>query len=196
MHVPVPRRPFMIVRKTAAQQELRPTSPDHIHTPEQVGQGSRRAAFWIRNDFSATPIFDMPQKPTSQFRVNPTIVRLKRFVVRDLLPFLIRPFEGGAEERPLMNGLKQIAGTLRAMGVPPGDSIVNQIGSEFRVLFCAAAVPGKMKAQPRHNPIDPVKSISDLIREPPRERAATAALRRVVAFCKRLGISRIKRSFL
>jgi hypothetical protein len=140
--------------------------------------------------------FNMPQKPTFQSGVNPAIVRLKRFVVRDLLPFLIRPFEGAAEERPLTNGLKQIAGTLRAMGVLPEDSIVNQIGSEFRVLFCAAAVPGKMKAQPRRIPIDPVKSISDLIREPPRESAATAALRRVVALCKRLVISRIRRSIL
>jgi hypothetical protein len=82
------------------------------------------------------------------------------------------------------------------MGVPPEDSIVNQIGSEFRVLFCAAAVPGKMKAQRRRSPIDPVKSISDLIREPPRNNAAAAALRRVVALCKRLIISRLKRSFL
>jgi hypothetical protein len=122
-------------------------------------------------------------------------MRLRRFVVRDLLPFLIRPFEGAAEERPLTNGLKQIAGTLRAMGVLPEDSAVNQIGSEFRVLFCAAAPTGEIKAQPRRSPIDPVKSISDLIREPPRESAATAALRRVVAFCKRLVISRLRRSF-
>ena len=127
---------------------------------------------------------------------NSTIIRLKRFVVRDLLPFLIRPFEGAAEERPLTNGLKQIAQTLRAMGVPPEDSIVNQIGSEFRVLFCAAALPCKMKARPRRSAIDPVKSISDMIREPPRNNAAAAALRRVVALCKRLFNSRIRRSFL
>jgi hypothetical protein len=76
---------------------------------------------------------------------------LKRFVVRKLLPFLLRPFEGAAEQRSLMDGLKQIAGTLRAMGVLPEDPIVKQIGSEFQLLFCGAAPPDKMKSrQDRH----------------------------------------------
>ncbi len=138
----------------------------------------------------------MPKKRISQFRVGPAIVRLRRFAVGYALPFVIRPFEGAAEERPLTHGLQQIAGTLRAMGVLPEDSIVRQIGSEFRVLFCAPARPGKMKSQPRGSAIDPVKSIADLIREPPRSSAAADAFRRFVALCKRLIISRISRSFL
>jgi hypothetical protein len=89
----------------------------------------------------------MPRKPTSQFGMGP----LKRFVVRKLLPFLLRPFEGAAEQRSLTDGLKQIAGTLRAMGVLPEDPIVKQIGSEFQLLFCGAAPPDKMKSrQDRH----------------------------------------------
>ena len=128
----------------------------------------------------------MPQKPISQFRVSPAIVRLRRFAVRYVLPFVIGPFEGAAEERPLTHGLQQIAGTLRAMGVLPEDSIVRQIGSEFRVLFCAPARPGKMKSQPRGSRVDPVKSISDLLREPPRSSAAAAPLKRFVALCRRL----------
>src|SRR5271166_2802204 len=138
----------------------------------------------------------MTQKPTYQFRVRPAIAPLRRFAVRYLLPFLVRPFEGAAEERSLVHGLKQIAGTLGAMGVLPEDSIVKQIGSEFRLLFCAAALAGKMNSQARSSLIDPVKSISDLLREPPKSSAATAALTRFVALCKRLIISRIRRSFL
>ena len=76
----------------------------------------------------------MPQKPVSQFRASPAIMRLRRFAGRYVLPIVIRPFEGAAEERPLTHGLKQIAGTLRGMGVLPEDSIVRQIGSEFQVL--------------------------------------------------------------
>ena len=98
----------------------------------------------------------MPQKPISQFGVSPAISLLRRFAVRYLQPFLVRPFEGMAEERPLTHGLKQIAGTLRAMGVQPEDSIVKQIGSEFRLLFCAA-LTGKMKSQPRRQPYRPRK---------------------------------------
>jgi hypothetical protein len=113
--------------------------------------------------------------------------------VRYLLPFLVRPFQGAAEERPLTDGLKQIAGTLRAMGALPEDPIVKQIGSEFRQLFCAAA---KMKSQPGDSLIDPLKSISDMLREPlpqTRSSAAAAALRRFVALCKRPILSRSRR---
>jgi hypothetical protein len=138
----------------------------------------------------------MPQKPISQFRVSPAIARLRRFAVRYVLPFVIRPFEGAAEERPLTHGLEQIAGTLRGMGVLAEDSIVSQIGSEFRVLFCADAPPGKMKSQPRGGPIDPVKSISDLLREPPGSSAKAAALWRFLALWKRLIISRANRPFV
>ena len=131
----------------------------------------------------------MTQKPTYQFRVRPAITPLRRFAVRYLLPFLVRPFEGAAEERSLTHGLKQIAGTLGAMGVLPEDSIVKQIGSEFRLLFCSATLAGKMNSQTRGSLIDPVKSISDLLREPPRSSPAAAALTRFVACCKRLIIS-------
>jgi hypothetical protein len=119
--------------------------------------------------------------------------------VRYIQLFLFRPFQGAAEERPLADGLKQIAGTLRAMGALPEDSIVKQIGSEFRLLFCTAAPAGKMKSQPRGSLIDPVKSISDMLREPPaqtRSSAAAAALRRFVALCKRPILSRLRRSLL
>jgi hypothetical protein len=133
---------------------------------------------------------------TSKFRASSVIVRLRRFVGRDLLPILIRPFEGAAEEKPLAHGLTQIAGTLRTMGVQPDDSVVKQIGSEFEVLFCASAAPGKINARPRCSPIDPVKSISDLIREPPRQSTAAAALQRFITFCKRRIITRMRRSFL
>jgi hypothetical protein len=142
-----------------------------------------------------TSIFNMPQKPIFQFGVSPAIALLRRFV-RHMRPFLVRPFEGAAEERPLTDGLKQIARTLQAMGALPEDQIVKQIGSEFRQLFCPAA---KMKSQPGDSLIDPVKSISDLLREPPpeaRSRAAAAALRRFVALCKRPILSRSRRSFL
>jgi hypothetical protein len=123
------------------------------------------------------------------------IAPLRRFAGRYLLPFLIRPFEGAAEERPLTHGLNQIAGTLQAMGVLPEDSIVTQIGSEFRRLFCTPALAGKMKSQPRGCPIDPVKSISDLLRKPPKSSAAPAALRRFVALWKRRILSRSRRFF-
>ena len=109
---------------------------------------------------------------------------LKRFVVRTLRPFLLGPFEGAAEERSLTDGLKQIAGTLRAMGVLPEDPIVEQIGSEFRLLFCAGTRASKMKPQPRGSLIDPVEVISDLLREPRRQtgsRAVAGALRRFAA---------------
>jgi hypothetical protein len=120
---------------------------------------------------------------------------LKRFVVRSLQPFLLRPFEGAAEQRSLTDGLKQIAGTLRAMGVLAEDPIVKQIGSEFRLLFCAGAPAGKTKPEPRGSLIDPAKSISDMLREPlPRTSAAT--LRRFVALSQRRILSRLKRSFL
>ena len=141
----------------------------------------------------------MPQKPTSQFGMSPAIVPLRRFAMRYVQPFLVRPFEGAAEIRPLTDGLKQIAGTLRAMGVLPEDSFVKQIGSEFRLLFCAAAPAGKIKPRPRGRLIDPVKSISDLLREPPtqtRSSASAAALRRFVALCQRPILSRLRRSFL
>jgi hypothetical protein len=114
-------------------------------------------------------------------------------------PFLLRPFEGAAEERSLTDGLKQIAGTLRAMGVSAEDQIVKQIGSEFRLLFCAAASADKMKPQPRSRFIDPADSISDLLLEPsPRIRrsGAAAALSQFVAFCRRPILSRSRRSFL
>src|ERR1700751_1091832 len=123
----------------------------------------------------------MPQKPIFQFGVRSAILRLRRFAGRYVLPFVIRPFEGAAEERPLTHGLKQIAATLGTMGVLPEDSIVRQIGSEFRVLFCAPALSGNMKPQARGGPIDPVKTISDLLREPPRTSYAAAALRRFIA---------------
>jgi len=137
----------------------------------------------------------MSQKPASHFKGRPSIVRLRRFVERDLLPILIRPFEGAAEERPLTHGLTQIAGTLRRMGIQPDDSIVKQIGSEFEVLFCAAAAPGEMNARPHRSPIDPAKSISDLIRQPPKKSAAAAALQQFITFCKRQIITRMRRSF-
>jgi hypothetical protein len=94
---------------------------------------------------SADVDFNMPQRPISQFRVSPTIVQLRRFAGRYVLPFVVRPFEGAAEQRPLTHGLQQIAGTIRAMGVLPEDSIVRQIGSEFRVLFCAPALLGGLR---------------------------------------------------
>jgi hypothetical protein len=133
---------------------------------------------------------------TSKFRASSAIARLRRFVERDLLPILIRPFEGAAEERPLAHGLTQIAGTLRTMGIQPDDSLVKQIGSEFEMLFCAAAAPGKLNARPQRSPIDPAKSISDLIRQPPRRSAAVAALQRFITFCNRRIITRMRRSFL
>jgi hypothetical protein len=136
----------------------------------------------------------MPRKPTSQFGVSPTLAPLRRFALRCVLLFLVRPFERAAGERPLADGLEQIAGTLRAVGVLPEDSIVKQIGSEFRLLFCAAAPAAKIKSQPGDNLIDPVTSISDLLREPPRRSAA--ALRRFFALCKRGILSRLRRSFL
>ena len=86
--------------------------------------------------------------------------------------------------------------TLRAMGTVPEDPIVKQIGSEFRMLFCPAASAAKMKSQPGASPIDPAKSISDLLREPPRTSAAAAALRKFVALCRRAILSRLRRSFL
>jgi len=124
---------------------------------------------------------------------------LKRFVVRGMQPFLLRPFEGAADERSLADGLKQIAGTLRAMGVLPEDPIVKQIGSEFQLLFCAPASAGRTKTQPPGSLADPVKSISDLIRELPRQTissAVAAALRRSVVLYKRPILSRSKRSLL
>jgi hypothetical protein len=114
-------------------------------------------------------------------------------------PFLVRPFEGAAEERPLTDGLKQIAGTLQTMGALPEDQVVKQIGSEFRLLFCPSAPAGKMGSQPRGSLIDPIKLISELLREPVREatsRAVAAALRRFVARCKRSILSQFSRSFL
>jgi hypothetical protein len=140
----------------------------------------------------------MPRKLTFQFEVSPTITLLRRFV-RHMRPFLVRPFEGAAEERPLTDGLKQIAGTLQAMGALPADQVVKQIGSEFRLLFCPSAQASKMGSQPRGSLIDPIKLISELLREPAREarsRAVAAALRRYVARCKRSILSRFSRSFL
>ena len=142
-----------------------------------------------------TSIFNMPRKLTFQFGMSPTITLLRRFV-RHMRPFLVRPFEGAAEERPLTDGLKQIAGTLQAMGALPEDKVVTQIGSEFRLLFCAGAPLDKMKSRPRGSLVDPVESISDLLREPPRTSAAAAALRRFVALCRRAILSRLRRSFL
>jgi len=135
----------------------------------------------------------MPQKPASQFGVRPAIAPLRRFALRCVLLFLVRPFEGEPEEGPLADGMEQIAGTLRAMGTVPEDPIVKQIGSHFQLLFCAAA---GMRSQPGDTLIDPAKSISDLLREPPRTSAAAAALRRFVALCKRAILSRLRRSFL
>jgi hypothetical protein len=146
--------------------------------------------------FALTSIFNMPRKPSSHFGVSPKPAPLRRFALRLVLLFLVRPFEGAAEERPLADGLEQIAGTLRAVGVLPEDSIVKQIGSEFRLLFCGAAPAAKMKSQPGDSLIDPVKSISDLLREPPRSSAAAAAVRRFIALCKRAILSRLRRSFL
>ena len=140
----------------------------------------------------------MPQKPLFQFGVSPAIALLRRFV-RYLRPFLVRPFEGAVEERPLTDGLKQIAWTLQAMGALPEDQIVKQIGSEFRTLFCLAAPAGEKKLQPRGGLVDPVHLISDLLRGPApeaRSRAVTTALRRFVALCKRPIRSRFTRSFL
>jgi hypothetical protein len=138
----------------------------------------------------------MLRKPASQFGVSPAIAPLRRFALRCVLLFLVRPFEDTAEERALADGLEQIAGTLRGVGVLPDDPIVKQIGSEFRMLFCPAASAAKMKSQPGASPIDPAKSISDLLREPPRTSAAAAALRRFVALCRRAILSRLRRSFL
>jgi hypothetical protein len=135
----------------------------------------------------------MPQKPASQFGVSPAIAPLRRFALRCVLLFLVRPFEGEPEEGPLADGMEQIAGTLRAMGTVPEDPIVKQIGSHFQLLFCTAA---RMRSQPGGTLIDPAKSISDLLREPPRTSAAAAALRRFVALCKRAILSRLRRSFL
>jgi hypothetical protein len=98
-----------------------------------------------------------------------------------------------AQESPLADGLEQIAGTLRAMGTVPEDPIVKQVGSEFQMLFCAA---GKMKSQSGDNLIEPVRSISDLLREPPGSSAAVAAVRRFVALSQRAILSRLRRSLL
>jgi hypothetical protein len=118
---------------------------------------------------------------------------LRRFVLRYVQLFIIRPFDGG-EESPLTDGLRQIAGTVRAMGGLPEDRIVKQIGSEFRILFCAA---DKMKSQPGDSLIDPVRSISDVLREPKTGiSAAAVALKRFIAFCKQRIVSRIRGSFL
>jgi hypothetical protein len=135
----------------------------------------------------------MPQKPASQFGVRSAMAPLRRFALRCILLFLVRPFEGAVEEGPLADGMEQIAGTLRAMGTVPEDPIVKRIGSHFQLLFCAAA---RMRSQPGDTLIDPAKSISDLLREPPRTSAAAAALRRFVALCKRAILSRLRRSFL
>ena len=124
---------------------------------------------------------------------------LKRFVVRKLQPFLLRPFEGAAEERSLTDGLIQIARTLRAMGVLPEDRIVEQIGSEFRLLFCAGAPLDKMKSRPRGSLVDPVESISDLLREPLLQTGRSGLvglLRRFAALCRRPILSRPRRSSL
>src|ERR1700745_4234330 len=124
--------------------------------------------------------FNVLQKLISRFRVSPAIASLRRFAVRYIQPLLVRPFKGPPERRPVTDALKQIAGTLRAMGVLPEDSIVNEIGSEFRLLFCADAPPGKIMSQPHRSFIDPVKSISDLLRKSaPRARnsAVAAALK-------------------
>src|SRR5262245_33472235 len=120
----------------------------------------------------------MPRKPASQFGASPAIAPLRRFALRCVLLFLVRPFEDRAERRLATDGLEQIAGTLRIMGTVPADPIVKQVGSEFQMLFCTA---GKMKSQPGDSLIDPVKSISDLLQEPPGISAAAAALRRFVA---------------
>lgn len=141
-----------------------------------------------------TPIFTMPRKQASRFGMSSAPAPLRRFALRYIQLFLIRPFEGTAEEDPLADGLRQIAGTLRAMGGLPDDQFVKQIGSEFRMLFCAA---GKMKSQPGDSPIDPAKSISDVLREPKTGiSAAASALRRFVALCKRRILSRLRGSFL
>ena len=135
----------------------------------------------------------MPRERTSRFGMSSAPAPLRRFVLRYVQLFLIRPFERG-EESPLADGLRQVAGTVRAMGGLPEDQIVKQIGSEFRMLFCTA---GKMKSQPGDSPIDPVKSISDMLREPKTGiSAAATALRRFVALCKRRIVSRIRGSFL
>ena len=125
--------------------------------------------------------------------MSPAIGSLRRFTLRCVLLFLVRPFEGVAQESPLADGLEQIAGTLRAMGTVPEDPIVKQVGSEFQMLFCAA---GKMKSQSGDNLIEPVRSISDLLREPPGSSAAVAAVRRFVALSQRAILSRLRRSFL
>jgi hypothetical protein len=127
----------------------------------------------------------------SRFGVSPASAPLRRFVLRCVLLFLVRPFEGVGKERPLADGLEQIAGTLRIMGTVPEDPIVKQIGSHFQTLFCAA---GKVKPQPGDSVADPVKSISDLLREPPGR--SVARLRRFVALGKRAILSRLRRSFL
>ena len=145
-----------------------------------------------------TSIFNMPRKLTFQFGMSPTIRLLRRFV-RHMRPFLVRPFEGAAEERPLTDGLKQIAGTLQAMGALPEDKVVTQIGSEFRLLFYPSAPASKMGSQPRGSLIDPIKLISELLRGPApeaRSRAVATVLRRFVARCKRSILSRFSRSFL
>jgi len=135
----------------------------------------------------------MAKKPTYQFRLRPAIASLRRVATRYLLPILVRPFQGAAEERALSHGLEQIAGTLRTMGVPPEDAIVKQIGSEFRLLFCAATQTGDTKSQPRTT-MDPVKSISELLREPPRSSATPPPLTRFVTLCKRLIAGRRSRN--
>src|SRR5262252_6953891 len=132
----------------------------------------------------------MPQKPTSQFGKSRAIAPLRRFALRCALRFLVRPFEDAAEERPLADGLEQIAGTLRGMGTLPEDPIVEEIGSQFQNLFCAVALTAKMKSPPGDTLIDPVKSISDLLREPPGSSAA--AIRRFAALCKRAILSRLR----
>ena len=141
----------------------------------------------------------MPRKPIAQFGVSPVIAPLRRFAMRCVLLFLVRPFENAAEEGPLTDGLEQIAGTLRAVGVLPEDQVVKQIGSEFRLLFCPSAPAGKMGSQPRGSLIDPIKLISELLREPAleaRSRAVAASLRRFVVRYKRSILSRLRRSFL
>jgi hypothetical protein len=144
--------------------------------------------------------FNMLQKLISRVEAGPAIALFRRFAVRYAQPILVRPFKGPPERRPIADGLKQIAGTLRVMGVLPGDSIVKQIGSEFRLLFCAEAPQGKMKSPPRGRFADPAKSISDLLRKPvsrTRNSTAIAALKRLLALCKRAQIlSRLRRSFL
>jgi len=55
--------------------------------------------------------------------------------------------EAAAEERPSADALKQIGLTMRAMGVRHDDPIVRRVGSEFRSLFCGAALARKNHAE-------------------------------------------------